>query len=198
MRKEPDPLRAPLYQLVVRRWGPGMCLSAALACGLSLAQPPEPVAQALVQPRLAGQGQMRFLGLRIYDARLHVGPQFEALEFERYPLALELTYQRSFSARAIAERSIQEIERQRAMSPELATRWTTLLAQWLPDVQSGDRLTGLYLPGQGMRMWRGDQALGLLDEPELARYFFGIWLSPKTSEPGLRSALLATLQSTAP
>jgi hypothetical protein len=42
-----------------------------------------------------------------------------------------------------------------------------------------------------MRLWRGPQALGLIDDAELARRFFGIWLSPRTSEPGLRSALLA-------
>ena len=49
----------------------------------------------------------------------------------------------------------------------------------------------MYLPQQGMRLWRGSQALGAIGDAELARLFFGIWLSPRTSEPGLRSALLA-------
>ena len=65
------------------------------------------------------------------------------------------------------------------------------LAAVLPDVQPGERLAGLYQPGLGMRLWRGQQALGAIDDAELARRFFGIWLSPRTSEPGLRSALLA-------
>ena len=55
----------------------------------------------------------------------------------------------------------------------------------------GDRLTGLYEPGRGMRLWRGSEPLGASEDAELARLFFGIWLSPRTSEPGLRKALLA-------
>lgn len=136
---------------------------------------------------------MRFLGLLIYDARLWVEPAFDASTFASHPLALELTYHRAFSGQAIAERSIQEIQRQRRLEPELAQRWTAALSKLLPDVKSGDRLTGWYRPGQGMRLWRGEHSMGTLDDPELARLFFGIWLSPQTSEPRLRSALLADL-----
>lgn len=168
------------------------------AAGTARASPetitPSPVVQqALQAPHLAGQGQMRFLGLRIYDARLWVEPAFNATTFARQPLVLELMYHRAFSGPSIAQRSIQEIERQRRLEPALAQRWTTALSQWLPDVQAGDTLTGWYLPGQGMRLWRGEQALGTLDDPELAQLFFGIWLSAQTSEPHLRSALLAHL-----
>lgn len=68
----------------------------------------------------------------------------------------------------------------------------------LPDVQSGERLTGLYQPGQGMRLWRDQQLQGTIHDPELVRRFFGIWLSPRTSEPGLRSALLARTPGAGP
>jgi hypothetical protein len=32
--------------------------------------------------------------------------------------------------------------------------------------------------------------LGEVRDPDFARVFFGIWLSPRTSEPALREALL--------
>lgn len=160
--------------------------------------PSAAVHQAVLQPRLAGQGPMRFLGLRIYDARLWVGPEFDAQAFGQHRLALELIYHRAFTGKAIAQRSVQEMQRQRSLGKELADRWTQELAQWLPDVQPGDKLTGLHLPGQGMQLWRGGQLLGTIHDPELARYFFGIWLSPQTSEPGLRSALLSGLGRAAP
>ena len=153
--------------------------------------PPAFVHQAVPGATLLGQGQMRFLGLRIYDARLWAGPQFEAADFGAHPLVLELSYHRAFAGAAIAERSIDEIERQGELTPAQAQRWQKALAAVLPDVQPGERLTGLYQPGQGLRLWRGQQALGAIDDAELARRFFGIWLSPRTSEPGLRSALLA-------
>lgn len=153
--------------------------------------PPTFVHQALPGATLLGQGQMRFLGLRIYDARLWAGPQFEAADFGAYPLALELSYRRAFTGAAIAQRSIDEIERQGELTPAQAQRWLKALTAMLPDVQPGERLTGLYQPGLGIRLWHGQQALGAIDDAELARRFFGIWLSSRTSEPGLRSALLA-------
>ncbi|MEZ5664362.1 MAG: chalcone isomerase family protein [Burkholderiaceae bacterium] len=156
-----------------------------------MSAPPAFVDQALTGATLAGEGQLRFLGLRIYDARLWVGPRFQAATFDAHPLALELTYHRAFTGQAIAERSLQEMERQGDLVPAMARQWQAQLATLLPDVQSGDRLTGLYQPGQGMRLWLGAQALGAIADVELARRFFGIWLSPQTSEPGLRRALLA-------
>ncbi len=77
------------------------------------------------------------------------------------------------------------MQRQRRLGEELAHRWTQELAQWLPDVQPGDKLTGLYLPGPTDGV--GGQPLGMVNDPELARYFFGIRLLPQTSEPGLRA-----------
>jgi len=178
---------------------PASVLAVAAAMGVAVASsaaedaatPPAFIRQALPEAALWGQGQMRFLGLRIYDARLWAGPRFEAADFGAYPLALELNYHRAFTGAAIAQRSIEEIERQGELTPAQAQSWQKALTAVLPDVQPGDRLTGLYQPGQGMRLWRGQQPLGAIDDAELARRFFGIWLSPRTSEPSLRSALLA-------
>ena len=155
------------------------------------AAPPSLVRRALPVGPPRGGGELRFRGLRIYGARLWVGPQFKAADFGDHPLALELKYHRAFKGTAIAQRSIDEIRRQGELAPALAQHWQKALTALLPDVQPGDRLTGLYQPGQGMRFWRGEQPLGATDDAELARRFFAIWLSPTTSEPGLRSALLA-------
>src|SRR5690606_38286318 len=127
-----------------------------------------------------------------------LGREFDAQTFGQHQLALELIYHRAVTGKAIAQRSVQEMQRQGSLGEELVNSWTQELAQWLPDVQPGDKLTGLYMPGQGMQLWRGGQSLGAINHPELARYFFGIWLSPRTSEPGLRNALLAGLGRAAP
>lgn len=167
--------------------GAGNGLGAAAA---DASAPPTFLQQALPGATLLGQGQMRFLGLRIYDARLWAGPRFQVADFGAHALALELNYHRAFTGAAIAQRSIDEIERQGELTPGQAERWQQALAAVLPDVQPGECLTGLYEPGQGMRLWRDQQPLGAIDDAELAHRFFGIWLSPRTSEPGLRSALL--------
>jgi len=183
---------------------PGLLIAWALwmpsldALGNGPATPPTVVRQALGDVVLAGAGQMRFWGLNIYDARLWVDARFDAQAFDAHPFALELTYHRAFTSAAIAGRSVDEIQRQRPLSSEQRERWLRELAALLPDVQAGDQITGVYLPGQGMRLWRGDQALGTVRDMELARLFFGIWLSPRTSEPALRSALLANRAQAAP
>ena len=51
-------------------------------------------------------------------------------------------------------------------------------------------IIGLLLPGQGARFFFNGRASGELAEAEFARLFFGIWLSPRTSEPALREQLL--------
>ncbi len=147
----------------------------------------------------AGSGELRFLGLSIYQARLWVSPLFDARDFGARPLALELTYQRAFSAASIAKRSRQEMQRIGSFSKAQSTRWQQALQAALPDVQPGDRLVGLYQPGHGATFQLRGRTVGAVADPEFARLFFGIWLSPLTSEPTLRAALLGThAQASAP
>jgi hypothetical protein len=149
------------------------------------------VEAALAGARLSGSGTLRFLGLEVYQAQLWVRPGFDQAHWAQQPLALELRYARGFSADAIARRSIEEIGRQQAVPAAQAERWQQELAALLPDVAAGDRLLGVYQPGQGMRFLFNGRPLGSIDDPWFARLFFGIWLSPQSSDPTLRAALLA-------
>jgi Tfp pilus assembly protein PilV len=127
----------------------------------------------------------------VYDATLWVTPDFRADRFEQYPLALELTYLRSLSGRAIAERSLKEMRRGMAANPDQDARWLTAMQNAFPDVAKGDRITGLHNPASGARFWFNNQPRSTIADPDFSRQFFGIWLSPSTSEPQLRAALLA-------
>lgn len=144
--------------------------------------------------RLAGQGTLRFLGFEVYSARLWVRPGFDVNDYATQPLALELTYQRNFTAEAIAKRSIEEMRRVGSFSAQQAARWQSDLQAALPDVKPGDRLTGLYRPGSGAVFEMGGRVVGEVPDAEFARLFFGIWLSPQTSEPGLRQELVSALR----
>lgn len=145
----------------------------------------------LAGTQLSGSGTLRFLGLEVYCAQLWVRPGFDPGDYARQPLALELHYAHGFSAEAIARRSIEEMQRQQALSAATARRWQVQLANALVDVAPGDRILGLYSPGEGARFLHNGRESGRVDDAEFARLFFGIWLSPHTSEPGLRAALLA-------
>lgn len=97
---------------------------------------------------------------------------------------------RALDGEAIAERSIEEIERLGAGSAAQRTAWAKLLRSAIPDVAEGDQITGVYRPGQGARFYLNERLLGEVDDPVFSRAFFAIWLDPRTSSPELRAALI--------
>ena len=153
---------------------------------------PAEVAAALADARLQGSARMRVLGLSIYDARLWVGAVAvpPVGDWNALPFAIELVYARTLWGSMIAERSLTEMGRQGDIAPEVAERWLAAMKALFPDVKEGDRVTGVHTPGQGGRFFLNGKAHGATMDEAFARVFFGIWLSPKTSEPALRSALL--------
>jgi len=140
--------------------------------------------------RLRGQGQLRFMGLGIYQARLWTSPGFRPDQALDQPVVLELTYLRDFEGDTIAQRSLDEMRRAGPVSEVQAQRWLSAMRRLFPDVRSGNRVTGLHQPGQGASFWVDGRPLGEIADPEFGRRFFGIWLAPSTSQPGLRLSLL--------
>jgi hypothetical protein len=151
---------------------------------------PAEVASELATSRLHGSGRLTWFGLSVYDVRLWAGDRFSAAQFEREPLALEIQYARALQGRQIAERSLIEMQRFGATSEADAARWLASMLQLFPDVAAGDRITGVHRPGEAARFYFNGKLRGEVRETDFARRFFGIWLSPQTSEPKLRQALL--------
>ena len=178
-------------------------LATLLCAGAALAQPStlpaqaasalqaRPELSALPRARLIGQARLTVWGFDVYDARLWAQPPFSAAGFAASPLALELNYLRDFKAADIAERSLKEMRRRQPVSDAQAAQWKAELLRVIPDVRKGDRITGLHRPGQGAAFWLNGRSSGEVPDADFARLFFGIWLSPDTSEPRLREALLA-------
>lgn len=154
-------------------------------------RPVEVVAE-LPQARLLGSGRLSFFGLQIYDARLWVDDRFDAAAFAAAPLALELEYRRTLYGKQIAQRSLDEMKRVGGFSESQGQSWLASMLALFPDVRQGDRLTGLLRPDEAARFFLNGKPLGDVRDGEFARRFIGIWLSPQTSEPKLRSALLGS------
>ncbi|HEY0818166.1 MAG TPA: chalcone isomerase family protein [Rhizobacter sp.] len=151
---------------------------------------PSELGAELPGARLLGQGLLRFLGLRVYDARLWVSEGFKPEEYLRHPIALELEYARELVGKRIAERSLIEMRKVGEVPEEKAAAWLAAMEQAFPDVKAGDRITGLYRPGEGMRFFVNGKAGREVRDAAFAALFIGIWLSPRTSEPALRRTLL--------
>lgn len=154
--------------------------------------PPPEVALELPGARLQGRGTLRYFGLRVYDALLWAGGPLAAGGIATASLALELRYARRLRGPLIAERSLTEMWRQGEIDEARAQRWLEAMARLFPDVDNGDRITGVQRPGVAARFHVNGRFAGELRDAEFARRFFGIWLSPQTSEPQLRASLLGS------
>lgn len=152
---------------------------------------PAEVGVALAGAQVAGTARLRFFGFAVYDATLWVTPGFRAGTYALHAHALDLAYLRALDGRAIADRSLTEMQRLGPIAPAQAQSWLAAMIAAFPDVKTGDRLTGLHTPGVGARFWFNGQPRPAVPDPEFSRRFFGIWLANTTSEPTLRSQLLA-------
>lgn len=139
--------------------------------------------------RLSGSGDLRWFGLKIYTAMLWSEQQpFSA----RAPFALELTYHRSISRERFVSTSLDEIKRLSGnrYSPAELARWQVHMERAFSDVEKGDQLTGVFLPGMGCRFYSKNQLLAEIADPEFAKAFFAIWLDERSKDSGLRAQLL--------
>lgn len=150
---------------------------------------------ALPQAHMIGQGNYRWLGMRIYEAQLwRSQPPVSndpAVVLDA-PFALHLIYARDIRAQRLVDTSIEEIQRihGHSLSESTVGQWRQALSRVLVDVRAGDRLTGVYTPMQGARFYANDSETGRVDDPVLAHAFFSIWLGPSTRDPVLRRKLL--------
>ena len=153
--------------------------------------PPPHVQKYLADARLAGTGKLTWYGIHVYDARLYVpGAGIDSRNSAGSPFALELTYKRSLTGRAIAASSRDEIERLGFGSAAARARWHEQMVKLFPDVKRDHRLAGVNVPGRGARFYYDGVPLGSIDDPEFANAFFAIWLDERTIAPRLRESLL--------
>lgn len=159
-----------------------------LWCGLAFAQPPAGVPDLLDDPKLLGSGEMRWFGIKLYDASLWASGGRYAPEGG---FALSLRYARDFDGVRLAKASIDEIRRLGERDDGKLSRWLTALEGVFPDVKAGETITGVKLPDGSARFFHQGRALPAIDERALSDAFFAIWLDPRTREPALRARLLA-------
>ncbi|HCL3894245.1 TPA: chalcone isomerase family protein, partial [Pseudomonas aeruginosa] len=107
-----------------------------------------------------------------------------------HPFALELVYRRDLSRDTLVQSSVDEMQRLGANDEGLLTRWAGEMRKAFVDVRAGQRITGIYLPGQGCRFYVDGAFRHAVADSGFARAFFSIWLDRRTRNPELRRELL--------
>jgi hypothetical protein len=172
-------------------------LLAAVAAGATIAgaaaanvpAPPLPAAVRSLAPdlRAQGGGELRFLGLPIYDGWFWTTAAGWSLD---QPFALDLHYHRSLDGASIAERSSTEIEKLGRGTAEQRARWAAAMKRIFPNVTKGDRITGVHTPPGRVQFFANGTLIGSVVDRDFAQAFFGIWLDPKSSRADFRRQLL--------
>ena len=172
-----------------------LCVAIALAHSPVHAQnasaaPPLSATATAGMPELKalGGGLLRVFGFQVYNVYLWTpaGASFDRSK----PYALDLQYLRTFSARQLAERSIDEMRGQGTGSEAVYPKWLAEMERVFADVKAGDRLTGVVTPTKTSKFFYNGVYRGEVIDPAFADAFFGIWLSEKSSQLRVRNLLL--------
>ena len=135
-----------------------------------------------------GSGSLTWLVFTAYDATLWTdAPQWSM----NAPFALTLRYRMSFTTDELVDRTVEEMAKVApgTTKASLAT-YAAELRRAFPNVKDGDRITALHVPGRPVRFFHNGRPTAEIADQTFTEPFFGIWFSPRTSEPRLRAALL--------
>jgi hypothetical protein len=143
-------------------------------------------ASSPLSENLRGNHHFSFYFFDVYEAKLWASDK----EIYSEPFSLELIYKRDLVGKEIAKRSITEIEGQgqklKAKKDKLE-----LLIKIFPNVKKGDSILANYNNESGLTFYLNrKKKIGEIKDLMFAKQFMNIWLSPKTSEKKMRSALL--------
>ena len=137
--------------------------------------------------QLVGEARLQVLFWSIYDSRLYTADgTYEAGE---RPVRLEIQYLRDIDADDLVARTAQEWEQQ-GIRHERQAQWLEAMSGLWPDIRENDTLA-LELDETNRSVFiHNGQRLGAVEDPDFGQHFLDIWLSPGTSRPELRLALI--------
>ena len=163
--------------------------SAAIATGAHAALP-GPVQDTGYVFRQVGSGELRYFGFAIYDASLwSPGGRFSGF-VPGEPVALSLWYKRGFSRDDLLEITAKAWRRLATGSEPQRTHWLAELESIWTDVEPGDNMTTVVVPGSETRFYDQRGLRGRIADPAFGPAFLGIWLDQQSVVGDLRTALL--------
>jgi len=99
--------------------------------------------------KLMGTHEFEFFGLGVYRASLWTASRAQPsveVDWREQVCLLGLEYRMGFTKEVLAKRSMEEMVRQRPLTPMERDKWLTLLNRVLVDVKAGDRLVAQLIP----------------------------------------------------
>lgn len=151
---------------------------------------PDPVAQGPYALQQVGSGNLRWLGMQIYEASLWTANgRYDGLA-PGEPVALSLWYGRAFRRDELLRITGTAWKLLGETPPSQQQKWLAALRGVWFDVAKGHNLTAVVVPGRETRFYDQQRLLGRVDDPDFGPAFLAIWLHPRSVVGDLRVALL--------
>lgn len=133
-----------------------------------------------------GAGTYRRFGFSVYRASFWTsGDTWN----KKKPYALVLRYTREVSKDTLVDTVIDDLRSQNVADDATIVRWHQILVDILSDVEDGDAITTLYLPGQKSPVFRNNKVISRIGDQAFIKAYLDIWLGPNADED-LRNKLL--------
>ena len=146
------------------------------------------VAIPIEQLTLVGSGKMSYLFWDIYIAKLYT--QTGIYNNDHTMTALEFNYLRDIKAEDLVNETLKQWRNLKLKQHEDEQQWLRQLITLWPDISEGDQLV-FFINAQGhAEFYYNGNLTGSLDSTEFSYRFKQIWLSDKTSAPGVRRKLI--------
>ena len=138
-----------------------------------------------------GQSTYEWFLIKLYTAELWAPTAVQSMDqLWQTPFALSLTYDISIRPAKLAQVTLEQMEHQAPVAPDVAERWVQQLTKLYPPIAKGTTLIGLYNPAGRMALYCDGKLLGEIQESDFAKRFFEIWLDARSSYPKNRLQLL--------
>jgi len=151
---------------------------------------PEPVVEQGYELRKVGAGELRWLGMAIYQASLWTSSGRYSGFGPQETVALSLDYRRAFKRDDLIR--ITDTAWRRLGQPDAAQRerWLAELRRGWSDVVAGQNVTTVVIPGGPTHFYDGSGRFARVDDPAFGPAFLAIWLDPRSVVADLRIRLL--------
>lgn len=162
-----------------------------IAAFLALAAPPalarySEVNATLPNAQLVGEARYRVLAWNVFEAELWNATG--AFSWDQ-PFALSLTYERAFTARALADRGLSEMRQRGAGTAAQLEPLRARLEACFADVRAGDRITGVSTSASEATFYYNGARRCTIEHPGFRRAFFGIWLDARGDQAAFSAQL---------
>lgn len=137
--------------------------------------------------KTVGKAEMRWLFFPLYQVALKTADG--RYQENRYPQALDILYRRNIAKEDLLAATDNQWQRLRVPAAQ-RQQWLKQLGTIWPTIKRGDRLGfSVNADGSNHFIYNG-RSIGGVNDKNFGESFLAIWLSPNTSQPGIRQLLI--------